>query len=272
MINNKLSILTKGIIKENPVLVLLLGTCPALAVSTSLENGFGMGISATAVLICSNIVISMLKSIIPDNVRIPCYIVVIAGFVTIVELLLKAFIPDLYASLGIFIPLIVVNCIILGRAEMFASKNSVFDSALDGIGMGLGFTLALSAMGAIREILGSGTILGIQLAEGITPMGIFMLAPGGFFVYAILIAFVNYVTKGKGVKRKSFDCKGCPIVSTCSQNKANDNGCDSSKELTAQKASKDTSKTNEHNKAETKSNTPDGEQNNLEDEKKGDEK
>ncbi len=269
---NKISILTRGIIKENPVLVLLLGTCPALAVSTSLENGFGMGISATAVLICSNVVISMLKKIIPDNVRIPCYIVVIAGFVTIVELLLKAFIPSLYASLGIFIPLIVVNCIILGRAEMFASKNSVFDSALDGIGMGLGFTLALSAMGTIREVMGNGTILGIQIAEGITPMGIFMLAPGGFFVYAILIAMVNFVTKGKGVKRKSFDCNGCPIVGTCAQSKGNakEKVCDAAKDSSPAKL-KDSSKESEVSKS------TEGEKSNVDpsendSEKKGDEK
>ena len=158
---NKLGILTKGIIKENPVLVLLLGTCPTLAVTTSAINGLGMGVSTMAVLVCANIVISLLKKIIPDTVRIPCYIVVIAGFVTIVQLMLKAFVPALDAALGLFIPLIVVNCIILGRAEMFASKNGVIDSALDGIGMGLGFTLALGLMGMIREFLGAGTAFGI---------------------------------------------------------------------------------------------------------------
>ena len=143
---SKLAILTKGIIKENPVLVLLLGTCPTLATTSSALNGLGMGVSATAVLICSNIVISLLAKFIPDKVRIPCYIVVIAGFVTVVQFVLQAFVPALYASLGLFIPLIVVNCIILGRAEMFASKNNALDSALDGIGMGLGFTLALGLM------------------------------------------------------------------------------------------------------------------------------
>ena len=148
---NKLGIVTKGIIKENPVLVLLLGTCPTLAVTTSAINGLGMGISAMVVLICSNIVISILKKVIPSTVRIPCYIVVIAGFVTVVQLMLKAYLPALDKSLGLFIPLIVVNCIILGRAEMFASKNSVIDSALDGLGMGIGFTLALGIMGLIRE-------------------------------------------------------------------------------------------------------------------------
>ncbi|MEF9921947.1 MAG: electron transport complex subunit E [Anaerovoracaceae bacterium] len=214
----KLGILTKGIIKENPVLVLLLGTCPTLATSTSALNGLGMGVSAMAVLICSNIVIAMLKNIIPDKVRIPCYIVVIAGFVTVVQLLLEAFVPALYSSLGLFIPLIVVNCIILGRAEMFASKNSVLDSALDGIGMGIGFTLALGAMGVIRELLGSGTIFGFAVLAGhIDPMGIFMLAPGGFFVFAILIAAVNKFSNGKAIKKKGFGCEGCAMSSVCNE-------------------------------------------------------
>ena len=189
---SKLSILTKGIIKENPVLVLLLGTCPTLATTSSAINGIGMGVSAMAVLICSNIVISLLRKIIPDKVRIPCYIVVIAGFVTVVQLLLQAFVPALYASLGLFIPLIVVNCIILGRAEMFASKNNPLDSALDGIGMCIGFTLALGVMGAIREFFGAGTIFGIEVLTNIIPgMGVFNLAPGGFFVFGCLIAAVN---------------------------------------------------------------------------------
>ena len=159
----KLSILLNGIIKENPVLVLLLGTCPALATSSSLANGAGMGLSATAVLICSNIVISLLRNVIPDKVRIPCYIVIIAGFVTVVQFVLQAYVPSLYKSLGLFIPLIVVNCVILGRAEAFANKNNVVDSALDGIGIGLGFTLALAAMGAIRELFGTGCLLGFQI-------------------------------------------------------------------------------------------------------------
>lgn len=205
---SKLAILTKGIIKENPVLVLLLGTCPTLATTSSALNGLGMGVSAMAVLICSNIVISLLAKIIPDKVRIPCYIVVIAGFVTVVQFVLQAFVPSLYDSLGLFIPLIVVNCIILGRAEMFASKNNALDSALDGIGMGLGFTLALGIMGAIREIIGAGTIFGIALPWlSVHPMLIIALAPGGFFVYAIMIAAINHFTKGKGVKG-SFDCRG----------------------------------------------------------------
>ena len=214
---NKLGIVTKGIIKENPVLVLLLGTCPTLAVTTSAINGLGMGVSTMAVLICANIVISLLKNIIPDTVRIPCYIVVIAGFVTIVQLMLKAYLPALDAALGLFIPLIVVNCIILGRAEMFASKNGVIDSALDGLGMGIGFTLALGVMGLIREFLGSGTAFGISIYAdtAITPAGIFMLAPGGFFVFGCLIAAVNYFSGGKAIKKKEFGCSGCMMSSMC---------------------------------------------------------
>lgn len=211
---NKLGIFTKGIIKENPVLVLLLGTCPTLATTTSAINGLGMGVSTMAVLVCSNIVISILKNIIPDKVRIPCYIVVIAGFVTVVQLLLKAYLPALDKSLGLFIPLIVVNCIILGRAEMFASKNSIIDSALDGLGMGVGFTLALGMMGLIREFLGDGTLFGLTVYSG-TSAGIFLLAPGGFFVYAILVAAINYFSGGKAIKKKEFGCDGCMLASTC---------------------------------------------------------
>ena len=159
---SKLSILTNGFIKEYPVLVLVIGTCPTLATSTSVETGLGMGLAATAVLVCSNIVISALHKLIPDKVRIPCFITVIAGFVTIVQMLLQAFVPSLYSALGLYLPLIVVNCIILGRAEMFASKNTMGDSALDGLGMGLGFTLTLCVMGSIREILGSGTWLQVN--------------------------------------------------------------------------------------------------------------
>ena len=226
---NKLSIITKGFIKENPVLVQLLGCCPTLAVTTSAINGLGMGVSTMAVLICANIVISILKKVIHDKVRIPCYIVVIAGFVTIVQLMLKAYLPALDKALGLFIPLIVVNCIILGRAEMFASKNSVVDSALDGIGMGLGFTVALGIMGLIRELLGSGTAFGITLtANAITPMGIFMLAPGGFFVFAILIAVINFASKGKAIKKKSFGCEGCAMAGTCSGS-----GCSEKEEASA---------------------------------------
>ena len=219
---NRLSILTNGLIKENPVLILVLGTCPTIAVTTQAFNGLGMGLCVTLVLMCSNIFISALKKIIPDTVRIPCYIVVIATFVTIVQFLLQAFLPDLNKSLGVFIPLIVVNCIILGRAEMFANKNSVVDSALDGIGMGLGCTLALTLIGTVREIIGNGTWMGITLtANMITPFSVLILAPGGFFVFGLMIAVMNKLTKG-GVKRKSFDCEGCPTASAC-QNK--EGGC-----------------------------------------------
>lgn len=221
---SKMSILTNGIIKENPTLVLLLGTCPTLAVTTMAVNGLGMGLAATVVLICSNLFISLLKNIIPDKVRIPCYIVVIAAFVTVIQFLLKAYLPDLDKALGLFIPLIVVNCIILGRAEMFASKNSPIDSALDGLGMGLGFTLALFLMGSIREIIGAGAWMGITLtANMIDPMGIMILAPGGFFVFGLLIAIVNKLTNGKASKNKELGCEGCPSAGACGQ--AKEGGC-----------------------------------------------
>ena len=207
---SKLSILTAGIIKENPVLVLILGTCPTLAVTTSATNGAGMGLAATIVLIGSNLVISLLKNIIPDKVRIPCYIVVIAGFVTMIQMLLQAFVPSLYDALGLFLPLIVVNCIILGRAEAFASKNTVIDSVLDAIGMGIGFTFALVCMGIIRELLGYGTLFGIQIfPEGLPTISIMGLAPGGFFAYGCIIAAINKITKGRAIKKKDFDCENC---------------------------------------------------------------
>ncbi len=212
----KLRILLAGIIKENPVLVLILGTCPTLAVSTQASNAIGMGLAATVVLLCSNIAISALRKLIPDNVRIPCYIVLIAGFVTVVQMLVKAYAPELDESLGIFLPLIVVNCIILGRAEMFANKNTVLDSALDGIGMGLGFTLALLVMAIIREVLGSGTIFGVAIPflENKT-IAIMTLAPGGFFVYGCMIALINKLSNGKAIKKKDFGCMGCPSAAAC---------------------------------------------------------
>ena len=198
----RLSILTNGIIKENPVLVLVIGTCPTLATSGSVETGFGMGLAATAVLICSNIVISALHNIIPDKVRIPCFITVIAGFVTIVQMVLQAFVPSLYSALGLYLPLIVVNCIILGRAEMFASKNGVLDSALDGIGMGIGFTLTLVIMGTLREVFGNGTFAGIEIPVLIdNHISILTMAPGGFFVFGLLIAAVNKFGKYKPKKK-----------------------------------------------------------------------
>lgn len=226
---NRLKILTNGIIKENPVLVLLLGTCPALATSTSMMNGLGMGIAATFVLIGSNVAISLLKKTIPDKVRIPCYIVVIAGFVSVVQMLMEAFTPDLNRTLGIFIPLIVVNCIILGRAEMFASKNGVLDSMLDAIGMGIGFTLALGAMGFVRELLGTGGIkLTADLAftlfpSGMDPIAIMKMAPGGFLTYGLIIALVNRLTGGKAIKKKQIACAGCPSAGACQQ--AEKGGC-----------------------------------------------
>lgn len=191
---SKLQIITKGILKENPTFVLILGMCPTLGVTSSAINGMGMGVATMAVLIMSNIVISLIKNLIPDKVRIPAFIVVIASFVTIIEMLMQAYVPALYASLGVFIPLIVVNCIILGRAEAFASKNGVLDSALDGIGIGLGFTLSLTTIGAVREVLGSGSIFGFTFAEGVMPL-LFILAPGGFLVLGYLMVLFNKVAK-----------------------------------------------------------------------------
>ncbi|MBN1115351.1 MAG: electron transport complex subunit E [Oligoflexia bacterium] len=184
----------KGIFKENPVLVLLLGLCPTLAVSSSVENGFGMGIAATFVLICSNIAISLVKNIIPDNVRIPCFIVIIASFVTIVDLLLAAYAPALHISLGIFIPLIVVNCIILGRAEAFASKKTILKSTLDAVGMGIGFTLALMLLGTVRELLGNGTWFGLRVSSGtILPVLIMIMPPGAFIALGFILAGINKI-------------------------------------------------------------------------------
>ncbi len=183
-----------GLIFENPTFIQLLGMCPTLAVTTSVKNGLGMGLSAAAVLVCSNVIISLLRKIIPDKVRIAAYIVIIATFVTVIEMCLNAFLPDLSSSLGIFIPLIVVNCIILARAEAFASKNSVLKSAVDGLGMGLGFTLALCIISAVREILGAGTIFDIPVyGNTITPASIAIMAPGGFIILGILVAVVQYI-------------------------------------------------------------------------------
>lgn len=189
---SKLKFLTNGLLKENPLLVLVLGTCPALAVTTSGINGLGMGAATTFVLLCSNVIIALLKNVIPDKVRIVAFIVVIATFVTIVDLTMKAFVPALYSSLGIFIPLIVVNCIILGRAEAFAQKNSIGLAFLDGIGMGLGFTIALTIMGSIRELLGSGSIFNIMLlSQNAKTILLFVLPPGAFLTFGYLIAITN---------------------------------------------------------------------------------
>lgn len=190
------SVFMNGIITENPTFMQLLGMCPTLAVTTSLKNGLGMGLSATAVLICSNLLISLLRKIIPDKVRIAAYIVIIAAFVTVVDMSLNAFLPDLATSLGVFIPLIVVNCIILARAEAFASKNNPLLSAVDGLGMGLGFTLALCIISSIREILGNGSIWDIALyGTHIQPATIIIMAPGGFIVLGLLIGTINFITK-----------------------------------------------------------------------------
>ena len=232
---------TKGLIAENPVLRLVLGTCPTLATTTSVSSAIGMGISASIVLICSNIVISALRKVIPSKVRIPAYIVVIASFVTIVQMLVKAFVPVLDQQLGVYLPLIVVNCIILGRAEAFASKHSIAASALDGLGMGVGFTAALFVMSTIREILGAGTFLaGINgLIGSFTgtsfdgfsipflnthPMLIFILAPGGFFVFGIVMALANKLAESKGKpKAELHGCDNCPMAKTCSIKDTKDN-------------------------------------------------
>ena len=214
---NKLSIFLKGLIAENPVLVLILGTCPTLAQTGSVINALSMGLAATVVLICSNVVISALRKVIPDTVRIPCYIVIIAAFVTVVQMFMQAYLPSLYEMMGVYLALIVVNCIILGRAEMFARKNGVLDSALDGAGMGLGFLIALVAMATVREVIGAGSFAGIAIPflENYK-IPIMVQAPGGFLVFGILIAIVNKIGPKKGAeKRKSFSCEGCPSAAIC---------------------------------------------------------
>ena len=214
---NNLAVLLKGILRENPVFVLVLGTCPTLATTTTVTGAIGMGLATLAVLVCSNIVISALRNFIPDTVRIPFYIVVIAGFVTVVQMLIQALIPTLYEILGVYLALITVNCIILGRAEMFAGKNSVGLSALDGIGMGIGFTLALLSMAIVREVFGAGTFAGMEIPFLIShKIELLAKAPGGLLVYGILIAVVNKITKGKAIKKKEFSCAGCPSAAGCS--------------------------------------------------------
>ena len=205
----------KGVIKENPTLVLILGTCPTLAMTDSVSKAFGMGIAATVVLICSNMAISALRNVIPDKVRIPCYIVLIAGFVTVVEMVMHAYLPDLYEAMGVFLSLIVVNCIILGRAEMYASKNKVFDSAVDAVGMGVGFTLALFCMASIREVFGAGSWMGMEIPfiKDHT-VSILVMSPGGFFVFGVLIAVVNKLTKRKKPAAAG-GCAGCPGAALC---------------------------------------------------------
>ncbi len=218
--NSPLERLYNGIIKENPTFVLMLGMCPTLAITTSAINGIGMGLTTTVILAASNLMISLLRNFIPDSVRMPAYIVVVASFVTIVQMLLQGFIPFLYSSLGIYIPLIVVNCIILGRAEAYASKNKPIPSLFDGIGMGLGFTLSITCIGAVRELIGAGTIFGKQILPladaaagkmGYEPVTIFILAPGAFFVLAFLSAIQNKFKLGaakRGIDPSNPDCKG----------------------------------------------------------------
>lgn len=200
--------LYNGIVKENPVFVLMLGMCPTLAVTTSAINGVGMGLSSLVVLAISNLVISLLRKIIPDEVRLPAFIVVVASFVTVVELLMEAYMQSLYGALGIYIPLIVVNCIILGRAEAYASKNPPLPSLFDGIGMGLGFTIGLTIIGAIRELLGNGSIFGISI-PGYEPMAFFIRAPGAFLVLAVLIAIMNAVGIKNRANKMTEGCDGC---------------------------------------------------------------
>ena len=206
--NKYLERLYNGVIKENPTLILLLGMCPTLAVSTQATNGIGMGLSTTAVLILSNLVISLLRKVIPDQVRLPSYIVIVASLVTVTELLIKAYLPSLYEALGIYIPLIVVNCIILGRAEAYANKHAPLLSVMDGLGMGIGFTIALTLAGLLREILGAGTAFGVQvLPESIEPMGIFIQPPGAFLVIAFIIAIMNSI--GIKTRQRKLVESGC---------------------------------------------------------------
>ncbi len=214
---SSLRVFTNGLLKENPVLRLVLGTCPTLAITTAVFNGIGMGIAATFVLICSNVAISALRKVIPQQVRLPAFIVIIASFVTLVQMLVQAFVPALYVALGVYLPLITVNCIILGRAEMFASKNPVGASALDGLGMGIGFTVVLAVMSAIRELLGAGTLLGFQiLPSSIAPMSIMILPPGGFFVFGVLMAVAIFIEEKTGQPESQYaGCGACPSAENC---------------------------------------------------------
>ena len=217
MKSENLKTLTNGIIKENPVLRLVLGTCPTLAITTAAINGIGMGIAATVVLIGSNLAISLLRNVIPDKVRIPAYITIIAGFVTVVQMLVKAFAPAIDSALGIYLPLIVVNCIILGRAEMFASHNRVLPSVLDAVGMGIGFTATLTLMGIIRELIGAGTLFSVPVTSRfLTPMTVMLLPPGGFFVFGILVALSNKLATRAGKKPvENIGCDACPMKDGC---------------------------------------------------------
>lgn len=260
--------LLNGLLKENPTFVLMLGMCPTLAVTTSAMNGLGMGLTTTVVLALSNAMISLLRNIIPDKVRIPAFIVVIASFVTIVELLLEGFIPSLYDALGIYIPLIVVNCIILGRAESYASKNPVIPSLFDGLGMGLGFAMALTIIGGVREILGAGEIFGYHIMPAsYVPVSIFVLAPGAFFVLAVLTAIQNYIKiqgekKGKDMSKIqsgcNCDCMNCGDMgcSKRTQEEVKDESKTDIKEETSKVEVKDKVESKEETKADEKEETP----------------
>ncbi len=218
--NSRLSVLLNGIIHENPVLVLLIGMCPSLAITTMAQNALGMGLATTFVLICSNVVISLLKKLIPDTVRLPAYIVVIAGFVTIMSFALKKISPELNKALGVYIELVVVNCIILMRAESFANKNGPIRSAIDGLGFGIGFTIALLLIGSVREILGLGTWFGMQvLPEAVDPMTVFVNPAGAFFALGIIIAAVNFISrKLKNTGRRDTSVKACSGCAACPSN------------------------------------------------------
>ncbi|MEG0832383.1 MAG: electron transport complex subunit E [Oscillospiraceae bacterium] len=217
----KLSLIKNGIFDENPVLRLVLGTCPTLAISTSVVGGLGMGLAATFVLICSNMAISALRKVIPGKIRIPAYITIVAGFVTVVMMLVEAFLPDLNAMLGIYLPLIVVNCIVLGRAEVFASKNPVIDSAFDGLGMGLGFTATLVVMGCVRELIGAGTIFDMRVFPQEYSIGIMVMSPGGFFTFGCAIALLSALLQKRGSSKKlEVSCSACGGCDKC-----NEEGC-----------------------------------------------
>lgn len=229
---SKLKVFTAGLLKENPVLRLALGTCPTLAVTTVLFNGLGMGLAATFVLICSNMVIAAIRNFIPSQVRLPCFIVIIASFVTLVHMLIRAFLPELNSALGVFLPLITVNCMILGRAEMFASKHGVLESALDGLGMGIGFTITLILMSGIRELLGAGTLtllpgnpdLTFQiLPEAVKPLTIMILPPGGFFIFGIFMALAIFIETKTGAKpAQEVMCGSCPSAEICQATKGDE--------------------------------------------------
>ncbi|MBE6788878.1 MAG: electron transport complex subunit E [Ruminococcaceae bacterium] len=221
---DKLNVLLNGIIRQNPVLVLVLGTCPTLAVTTMAINALGMGAATIFVLVCSNLVISLLRNIIPNTVRIPCYIVVISTFVTVVGLVMEAYLPSIYNALGVFLPLIVVNCIILGRAEMFASKNGPLVSAIDGLSMGLGFTLTLFLMATIREVMGFGTFFGMDVTFGVfQPLSIMSQPAGGFFVFGTLMALSIFIQEKRGKEniKRTLSCEQCGLC-----DKAKCEGCE----------------------------------------------